>query len=127
MAYIETTQAEAKALLQTLSATTCDPVLSDEEVERVLAKWRVGDRFGLTPVDTGYTPTWDLNGAAAEAWRIKAGKAASDASFSADGASYARKEVIENCRQMARDYEARIVRGVSNVERPLTNDVIGNL
>lgn len=127
MASIELAEVEATARLTDMVAATCQPVLSEAELGRLLEQAKMPDRFGAKPTDAVWTPTWELNQAAAQGWRLKAGKAASDVSFGADGATYNRKEAIENCRAMAKDYEARIVRGVSTVEHwDDLDDYLGN-
>jgi len=85
---------------------------------------------GATVTDGGVTwtldglawvPTWDLNAAAAEGWRIKAGKAASRASFSSAGSSYQRNQVWQMCMEMAKAYaKKRLVSVTIASEHPRT-------
>lgn len=53
---------------------------------------------------TRWTPTYDFNRAAYEAWGLKAAKAASMISFTADGARYDRDQLLSNCEAMQRKY-----------------------
>jgi len=53
---------------------------------------------------TSWTPTYDLNRAAYEGWGMKAAKAASMVSFTADGARYDRDQYLKNCEAMQRKY-----------------------
>lgn len=56
-----------------------------------------------------WTPTYDLNYAAAEGWLLKAGRAASMVSFQADGARFDRDQIIANCRTLEEHYRQRVV------------------
>lgn len=69
---------------------------------------------GATVVDGGvtwresgsylWTPTYNLKAAAAEGWRLKAGKVASHYAISADGASAQRQQMYEHCLRMAEQF-----------------------
>lgn len=126
MAYIELSEADAHARLTDMTAATCNPELSDLDVERLLVYAKVPDKYGITPDIDGWTPTWDLDVAAAHGWRIKAGRAASSTGFSADGASYSLDQLIANCEKMASMYEARAFHGVSYVTSDV-DDALGSL
>lgn len=47
---------------------------------------------------------WDLNAAAARAWRLKAGKVAGAHNFTTDGQAFSRGDVHKHCMAMAREY-----------------------
>lgn len=64
-----------------------------------------------TDAGTAWAPTWDLNAAAAEGWRIKAGRAAGRFNFTTDGQTFARSQVIAHCRAQERSYRRKIVGG----------------
>lgn len=63
------------------------------------------DTTGSTYYYDGYS--YDLNGAASQAWEERAGLQASAYSFSADGASYSRSEWFAHCMQMSSYYKAQ--------------------
>lgn len=52
-----------------------------------------------------WTPTWSINAGAAHGWRIKAGKAAEDYTFSAGVDRFDVNQLLDNCLRMARMYE----------------------
>lgn len=54
-----------------------------------------------------WIPTYDLNMAAADIWEEKAGAAAGDFDFNADGAQLYRSQVYKQCSQQARYYRSR--------------------
>lgn len=60
---------------------------------------------GSTYYYDGYS--YDLNGAASQAWEERAGMQADAYSFSADGASYSRSEWFKHCLQMSSYYKAQ--------------------
>jgi hypothetical protein len=83
-----------------LGGASARPALEDDEITALLERFRVVDGVGLRPTDNGYTPTWALNAAAAEGWRIKGARVAGDFNFSADDASYSKGDVLAHCLDM---------------------------
>ena len=51
------------------------PTLADAEIDELLAQSGLADASGLAPLHEEWTPTYDLNSAAAAGWLIKAGRA----------------------------------------------------
>lgn len=91
-----------------------DAVLSD-----YIEAWAVRDADGLKPTDTGWTPTYDLPAAAADVWEEKGAAAVGNFDFSADGGSFSRNQVHQQCMQMARHYKSRAsVRTLRSVVDP---------
>ena len=62
------------------------------------------DQAGTTYYFDGYS--YDLHGAASQAWEERAGFQAGAYSFSADGASYSRSEWFAHCVQMSSYYRS---------------------
>lgn len=87
-------------LVSYLGGASARPALEDVEVDMLLSRFRVTDSSGLGPEDSGYTPTYALNAAAAEGWRIKGARVAGDYNFSADDASYSKGDVLAHCLDM---------------------------
>lgn len=106
------TYAEAAELLERMCAADTDPALTYEDIEALLKLFRTPDRFGVGPNQRGWEPSWDLNAAAAEGWRWKAGRCADRFAFSADGATYNRNQVAEHCLAQAKIYSARAIRAL---------------
>lgn len=86
------------------------PELGPATTDPYLPSFTPGQRSGLTLLDgsivweefgTTWAPTFDLNAAAAEGWRIKAGKAAGGFDFAEDGQSFSRSQIVAHCRAMA--------------------------
>lgn len=94
----------ALALLRDKVASTSRPVLAEATVAALLDAYPMPDADGREPQDTDWVGTWDLNAAAAEGWRMKAGKVAGDFSFSADGSSYQKADVLAHCLEMEAKY-----------------------
>lgn len=97
----------ALVLLAEKVASASRPVLSDEAVGALLDQYAAEDSEGRRPTDTDWVGTWDLNAAAAEGWRMKAGKVAGDFNFSADGSSYSKADVLAHCLEMETKYAAQ--------------------
>ena len=104
----------ALTLLSEKVAATSRPVLEPAVVSALLDAYPQEDRTGRGPTDSLWEGTWDLNAAAAEGWRMKAGKVAGDFTFSADGASYSKADVLAHCLEMETRY-ASLCHGVTNV------------
>lgn len=102
------TEQEARAALEAMVAHDQEPALTSAEVDRLLAGARRADAAGLGPHEDGWTPTYDLNSAAAQGWRIKAGKVAGRYAISTDGQTMSRNQVIEHCLAMAAEYRKRV-------------------
>jgi hypothetical protein len=103
------TEEQAIARLEVMTASSVDPVLSETEIGMLLDMCRLADADDNAPDDADWTPTWDLNRAAAEGWRWKAGKAAARFDFSADGAKFDRSQIVMHCERMAAQYARRIM------------------
>lgn len=54
-----------------------------------------------------WTPSYDLEAAAAEGWRIKAARVASQYDFKSDGGTLSKSQVIKNFLRMADEYQKR--------------------
>ena len=90
-----------------MTAWDVEPVLTDTELDELLIPCCVKDGEGLPPSDPAWTPTYDLNLAAANGWLIKAARAA--ALVETDpGSGVMTSKVFDNCRSMARIYRARV-------------------
>lgn len=78
---------------------------------------------GTSVVDNGVTwepsgdPAWDLFGAAAEGWRLKAGKIAGGYDFAMEGASWSRSQAYEHAIQMAAMLSGRSIAPTTSSSR----------
>lgn len=122
-------EAEARARLERMIAWEETPALSSVDVDLLLAMSQRRDEAGRAYGDAGWEPTYNLNVGAAEGWRWKAARAASMVTFSADGTSMNKGDIIANCEKMAAKYMGR--RGIvvipnSNLRHDPYGEVIGN-
>lgn len=87
---------------------------------------------GATFAEAGADPwlgTYDVNAAAAEGWRWKAAKVATSFTFSSDGQSFNRSDMVDACLAMAKTYGGRAAGSIPynlGLEE-WADDVIGNL
>lgn len=95
-----------KERLKKLTAWTTAPELTDGEIDELLAQGSIADAEGNAPSSEGWTPTYDLNSAAAAGWYIKAGRAANTTETEPDSVSVTSR-IFENCLRMANAFEAR--------------------
>lgn len=120
-------EAAALVRLKAMTAATTEPTLSDGELETLLDMARLADSEGNAPADAEWTPTFDLNRAAAEGWRWKAAALATEFDFEADGAVFNRQQQIDNCLKMAAQYGRKIMGSIGVVsamalEHPAEDD-----
>lgn len=81
--------------------------LTDADLQFIADNYaKIKDSDGNTPTASGYTDTYDLYVAAAEAWRMKAGQFAEDFDFEAEGASFSRSQKYTNALKQASRYAA---------------------
>ena len=123
------TDAEARQRLERMLAWDTDPQLTQAEIDDLLQLAKRADAYGLGPDDPDWTPTYDLNAAAAEGWRWKAGKATGRYDLSDGGDSLSRSQVREACLEQARTFDAKVTASVAGAG-PWAGDnpgVIGNL
>ena len=91
--------------LKLLTAWDIEPVLTEGELGDTLAAFALADVNGLAPINEEWTPTYDLNAAAAQAWLIKSARAA--ATVDAPTAGVVTSKIFDNCRAMARMYAGK--------------------
>ena len=97
-----------KDKLKKMTAWDVEPTLTDGEIDELLIPCCLRDKDGLTPSDPSWTPTYDLNLAAANGWLLKAGRASPMVEVDPPGSGVFTSKVFDNCRAMARIYRARI-------------------
>lgn len=109
-------------------AWTSEPVLTPAELDDLLLLARRPDPDGIFPDQTGWTPTFDLNAAAAEGWRWKAGKQAPVHDISTDDQSARRAQIYEHCLLMADRYARKVVGSIRvGAGHATAYDAIANL
>jgi hypothetical protein len=94
------TEAEARARLQRMIAATEEPLLDVADIDDLVVIAKRPDSAGLVPSDPLWTPTWDLNAAAAEGWLWKAGKVSPNYSFGIDASRDMQSDVFTHCMAM---------------------------
>lgn len=105
MAGVARSAEDAAAFVTLFAAAAEDPVLSVTEVATIVAEFTVIDADGNAPVDDDWESTYDLMGATASAWRVKAGKAASRYTFQTGAMRESESDLKTHCDQMAATYE----------------------
>ena len=107
-------------------------IYSDAQIQAYIEAHPLTDAYGYAyddpeeweDVNPDWTPTYDLNAAAAGIWEEKAGVLAGDFDFSADGGNYSRSQAYEMAMKQARNYRARrsvkTITMQSSPKRPLT-------
>lgn len=101
------TEAEALDKLALMVLADEDPALDASQMADCLIYARRPDVEDLDATDAAWTPTWDLDAAAAEAWRRKAGLAAARFNFAEDGQRFDRAQIYAHCLKQAEQYARR--------------------
>lgn len=92
--------------LKKLTAWDTEPALTEDELDELLAAAALEDKDGLAPLQEEWTPTYDLNSAAATGWLIKAGRASSTTETEPES-FYVTSKIFDNCCRMAKIYRAK--------------------
>jgi hypothetical protein len=102
------------AMLRRMTAETTTATYSDITLGGYIERYPLYDSLGYMPTlsdgteNTNWTPTYDLNAAAAQIWGEKAAAlAGSSYDFSADGGSYKRSQLYEQAAKRERYYASR--------------------
>lgn len=90
-----------------MTAFAVAPTLADAEIDDLLIQFGLVDANGFEPLNEEWTPTYDLNAAAAAGWLIKAGRASELVEVDPPGSGIVTSKVFDNCREMARFYAAK--------------------
>ena len=98
------TPAEARERLARMTAASEPPVLDAAALDDLLTDAARVDSAGRAPTAAGWEPTYDLARSAADGWRIKAGLVAGQFSFTADGGTVSKGELLAHCERMIRMY-----------------------
>lgn len=119
---------EAQELIESMTAWNSAPTLSEDQIDLLVQRARRPDSDGLTPAESGWTGTYDLNAAAAEGWRWKAAKVAGEFTFASDGQSFNRSEMAKACLEMSKMYRDRIVGSIPlGLSSEWDSDLAGNV
>lgn len=95
-----------KDKLRKLTASAEEPLLTEAEIDELLAASSVADGNGNSPESEDWTPTYDIAAAASEGWMIKAARAASTTETDPDSLQVTSR-VFENCVRMAGIYSRK--------------------
>ena len=105
---------ETLALFRRMVAEPTAENWADDELSAIIEKYPIADAAGNEPGEPDWTPTYDLNAAAADVWDMKAAALASEFDASADGARVQRSQRYEHALRMAARYRAlRVARVVA--------------
>jgi hypothetical protein len=104
-----------KNRLKRMTAWESEPALADEDVDELLAIYAKADMSDNTPDpdNEDWSPSFDLNAAAAEGWRWKAAKASEMIAADLDGAKLSAEQLFEHCERMIGIYAKRVRNTVS--------------
>lgn len=85
-------------------ANDVEPILGSTVIDELLERAQVTDALNQLPQDLGYTPTYDLNRAAARGWRLKAARVAADYDLDVSGKALSRSQMVAQLLQLASSY-----------------------
>lgn len=90
-----------------MTAWDSEPALTEDELGATLDAFAREDINGLAPINEEWTPTYDINAAAAQAWLVKAARASTLTEVDPPGSGIVTSKIFDNCRAMARIYGAK--------------------
>jgi len=112
MAATELEVSRLRRMVAEPTATTYSDVSLREYIER----FSLMDSDGNDPTEINWTPTYDLNAAAAEIWQEKAGLLAANYDVTVDTSTFNRSQAHDNAQKMARYYAARRSMGMIELQ-----------
>lgn len=80
---------------------------TDEVLTERIEAHAVIDSNGYEPDDTEWTPTYDLNAAAADIWEEKAAVLVGRMDFAADGGQFSASQQFEQAKKLAQFYRSK--------------------
>jgi hypothetical protein len=95
---------DTRAKISRMVEADSEPVLSEDDLDDLIDAAARPDADGLYRNDAAWTPTWDLNAAAAEGWARKSSKAANKFNFSEDGQRFDRAQIYAHCAAQQKMY-----------------------
>lgn len=95
------------SLIARMTDAAAEPELTEADLEDLLGVAARADKTGLYRGDDGWQPTWDVNAAAAEGWRRKAGRAATKFNFAEDSQRFDRSQIFQHCKQQELTYATK--------------------
>ena len=101
------------------------PVLTEAEIDLLLAEAKIVDEDGYDPDDPDWTETYNVNYAISKGWEIKAGKCAGSYDFSDLGQKFNRSQMFKHCEAMAKKYRGQTYLALdvpSALTQPLATD-----
>ena len=101
--------------LKLITAWSDEPALTEDELEDLLVETAIADGDGKTPEAEGWSPTYDVNRAASDAWMIKAARAAALVEVDPPESGIVTSKVFDNCRRMALFYARRRAATISTL------------
>ncbi len=103
------TRALVKKDLTTMTAANVEPTISDEGLERLLNLAQRQDGTGKYPADVGWSPTFDIDAAAAEGCVWKAAASMHQVYFTSPSlGQYNQQQMYNHFMKQAEMYRARI-------------------
>lgn len=96
------------AQLRRMTAEPTTTTYSDAVLTTVIEKFPIPDSLHFMPEEEDdWTPTYDLNAAAAEVWSEKLAALQGNTDFSADGGNYSDSQKFDQADRMVRFYLSR--------------------
>jgi hypothetical protein len=94
--------------LRILTQADLEPGVTEQELNFLLERFAVIDSEGRSPQNPEWQPTCDLNAAAAEGWRIKAGKFAHQHDVTVDAQDFNASQKHAQCMAMAERFAKKV-------------------
>jgi len=101
------------ATVRRLTAEPTTTTYSDALITTMIEAYPHMDEYGEAPLDddgvanADWTPTYDLNAAAADIWNEKASAVAHRVNFAADGGNYSMSNMFEQYMKQSRYFRSR--------------------
>ena len=99
--------AAARDRFRSLVAGDVFPTLADAELDALLLEHALPDAAGRGPVSLLWVERYDLNGAAADGWELKAAKISDAVAITDNGTTVHGEQAVERALERAASYRKR--------------------
>ncbi len=101
------TESEVRARILTFADASGDPPLTSDDVSVCISLSKRIDTHGTRPSGSGWTETYNVNHAIAQAWLIKASRLSGHYMFMSGGKMFARNQMFDHCMSLCKKFASR--------------------
>jgi hypothetical protein len=102
------TEAQIRELIVRFTQADRQPILTDTEIDNLVARSKRQDSSRRPPTDAAWEPTWNINAAVAVGWELKAALVVTDFDVRSADQDLKRSQMHEMCLRQADRWKRRV-------------------